>query len=393
MPNGKSNGSHLETFAKEIGSTKGLDPIPPDQYLTYQDKRYRPDQRLWSWLLSHTIRLGKRKAWAVNDVGKELTLQHAAADLGMDDANVRQAWRDLEADNRVRKDGRKLILAGDFKLPAKIKRSEVCTNLFPPYILKQLNAMPLAKRRAIETSYRSECDAELKYLKEATAAVRGIFTPRKDTILQTAGVKLIREDAAKRQTRKNLKSQAAPANPLRQIFASAIKPTLQESVQTSADRSVQTQTGGLYTAEKQAVQTNSASASLYSENPEIVPSISSSSAFPLKGTPAECKSEEEDSNRLYQIVKAAYPSDHFDEPHFKPSFERKSRDQQLHVIERLKLYRDCERWKNEDGRWIPLASTWLKTYEADPPPAIRKKQANKSNAAQIFEQAFAVGED
>jgi len=312
----------------------------------------------------------------VDDAGKELTLQHAAADLGMDGGNIRHAWRQLEAEGRVRKDGRRLRICGDIKSlgdvkEEKEKRSEVYTNLFPPYILKQLKDLPLADRQAVETAYRREYDAEMKYLAEATAAVRGIFSPRKDTILQAAGVKLIREDAPKKERRQK---KPDVETPLRLIFASVIKPTLPEFVQTSPERFEQTQPGGLYSVADDRVQTVSAGASLYSENPEINPRISSSSALPLK-VAAEGKAEEEDSQSLYQIFKTGYPAGHFDEGKTRPAFEKKTRDQQCAIIERLKVYTDCERWKSDEGRWIPLASTWLKSYEADPPPAIPKKSA------------------
>jgi hypothetical protein len=367
MPsNGKSNGSHLETFARELGSTKGLDPIPPDQYLTFQDKRYPPTIRLWAWHLAHTIRLGKRKAWAVDDAGKELTLQHAAADLGMDGGNIRHAWRQLEIEGRVRKDGRRLRICGDIQTlgAEKEKRSEVCTNTLP---LSILNQIPAANRKAVLAQYEREEKAEAKCLAALAAVGRSIFSPRKDSILIHAGCKLNRFE-------RKAKEDSEQEKRLRLIFASAIEPVVPVFIQTLGTVSEQTSEPCLSKLPNDPVQTVSVGASLYSENPEINPRISSSSALPLK-VAAEGKAEEEDSQSLYQIFKTGYPSGHFDEGKTRSAFEKKTRDQQCAIIERLKVYTDCERWKSDEGRWIPLASTWLKSYEADPPPAIPKKSA------------------
>jgi hypothetical protein len=89
--NGSSSHQQNVELMREIGSTKGYDPMPPDQYLTYQNKRYPPKLRLWAWMLSKTIRQGHRSAYAVEEHGKGLTIQHGAADLDMDEGDVRRA--------------------------------------------------------------------------------------------------------------------------------------------------------------------------------------------------------------------------------------------------------------------------------------------------------------
>jgi hypothetical protein len=103
----------------------------------------------------------------------------------------------------------------------------------------------------------------------------------------------------------------------------------------------------------------SASAS-FSGSGAIGDNPSSSSAFPLvsrEAPPARArKAEEEDSRSLYQVFKAEYPAGHFDEPKTKPCFEEKTKTKQLRVIERLHVYLDCERWKDEDGQWIPFSA-------------------------------------
>jgi hypothetical protein len=88
--------------------------------------------------------------------------------------------------------------------------------------------------------------------------------------------------------------------------------------------------------------------------------------------PTPAKTEEE-KRSLYQQFKHAYPKEHFDEPKTKPSFEKKTKPEQHRVLERLRVYLVCGRWKDDAGEWIPFSSKWLETYEADPPPPFKKK--------------------
>lgn len=225
--------SELRKFALDIGSTKGVDPIPPDQYLTLQDHPlFEQAQRLWAWLLSKTIRYGHRSPHAVDDQFKELWLKHAAADLGMDAGNARRAWRELQAKGRVRTEGRRLYLNGDVTWPdsnnsdatpphskAKKKRIEVCTDFFPPYLEKQIKQLTPERREALSTEYERETTAEGKVRAEAMAAVRSIFDQRKDSVLSRFNVK-------KRRGKKSREAES-PLVPLLAEF-------VQRSVQTPA---------------------------------------------------------------------------------------------------------------------------------------------------------------
>jgi hypothetical protein len=181
---------------RDMGSTKGFDPIPPDQYLAYRDKRYAPVQRLWAWVLSKTIRHGHRSPYCVDEQGNELWIKHAATDLNMDQANVRHAWVELEREGRVERDGRRLLLKGTVVLPevqANKRRSEVYINLFPPYLAKQIKRLPDDRREALLTEYDRERTTEAKVMAEAAAGVRSIFDQRKDSVLTRFGVKKIRD--------------------------------------------------------------------------------------------------------------------------------------------------------------------------------------------------------
>jgi len=91
------------------------------------------------------------------------------------------------------------------------------------------------------------------------------------------------------------------------------------------------------------------------------------------------KAEEEDRRDLYQEFKSAYPVEHFDEGKTKPSFKAKPKPEQRRVLERLQIYLSCDRWKDDEGRWIPFASKWLQSYDSDPPPALQKAKATATN--------------
>ena len=131
------------------------------------------------------------------------------------------------------------------------------------------------------------------------------------------------------------------------------------------------------------------SASLYTKNVKILRERTSSSAVSdvqeAKLEPP-VKAEEEDGS-LYLKFKTNYPEGHFDEAKAKESFEKKLRAQQEHILERLQIYVACERWLDDGGRWIPLASTWLRSCFADPPPVLKKKSSSRS----VIE-AFMAGE-
>ena len=99
----------------------------------------------------------------------------------------------------------------------------------------------------------------------------------------------------------------------------------------------------------------------------------------VANTPA-VKAEDEDR---YSMFKRLYPSLMFDEPKAKPSFEALTPDEQRECIERLHIYLNCARWHDCEGRWIPLASNWIKSYDCDPPPLIHKHDPQEKQAESI----------
>jgi hypothetical protein len=203
----------------------------------------------------------------------------------------------------------------------------------------------------------------------------------KDNILLAVGIKVIREP-------KDPEAEEPDENQLRFVFEKTIKPLVPDlvtgSVQTGSAQAQKQRSSGLYKAENDVVQTSqkgpensgtpavSASSGAgtkraFSEvQRSSLANPSSSSAVPL--VPEQGTAAEEEGRSLYRLFKARYPADHFDEPKTKPSFGGKTKTQQRHVLDRLRLYLDCERWKDAGGKWIPFSSNWLETYEADPAP-------------------------
>ena len=184
-----------EELMKTIGSKKGSDPIPPDQYLTYTNKRYPPVLRLWAWMLSKTIRHGHRSPWAVDTNRTTLTLADAAQELKMDKANTYRAWKQLEDEGRVRKDGKRLTIRGDVKLPIDYLKDEpqkvVCTNYWPPYISLQINRLEKSERETFERRAGAIATFGNSLKSDLIAAARDIVEQQQDTLFSQFGIKKI----------------------------------------------------------------------------------------------------------------------------------------------------------------------------------------------------------
>lgn len=158
----------LARLARELGSPRGVDPIPPDQYLTYMGDEHPETLRLWAWVLSKTIRLGHRRASCVDERGRPLRLSDAARELEIGEANVRRAWRWLEAQGRVRRDGSRLVLTGEItRGEEKAGRS---VHALPPY----LRLIPAPARKMLDqlpVSQAQQCKAILEALQAKRTAL------------------------------------------------------------------------------------------------------------------------------------------------------------------------------------------------------------------------------
>lgn len=153
-----------------------------------------------------------------------------------------------------------------------------------------------------------------------------------------------------------------------------------KKVATATDKHFQKVVLSAY-KESRTLRTNGA-ASLYeikktfkTENPP--PPQPSVSLAP----PDQPKAEEEDG--LYQKFKEAYPKDHFDEPKAKPAFRKLGRSERQRAVARLLFpFLTCPRWLDEGGRWIPLASNFLRDeyFDAEPPPPLKRQNGGKQLA-------------
>jgi len=296
--NGNSQQQNVDLM-RMIGSTRGYDPIPPDQYLTYQDQRYAPKLRLWAWMLSRTIRQGYRSPHAVDQNGHALGLQHAAADLGMDVANVYRAWRELEVEGRVKREGNRLRICGDVRLPESVSEKGedeankiVCTDNLPTYILKQIKELSPELREKFLRRKESEERLEKSLIADFTASVRIVFTQRQDTLFREFGLKKIREEHPARAKQ--------PPNDDRRERINAIVPVVEKFVQTTFDFSVQTQNGVCTKSDFDLVQTTASL--LTTEKRERV---SSSSGSIVEGNPTATTTTNDQTPERNPILKLA----------------------------------------------------------------------------------------
>lgn len=178
-----------------LKSSKGYDPIPPDQYLTYQDARYPPPIRLWAWLLSKTIRSGHRKSrCATDNAGRPLMLADAARDLGMNSGTASRGWAELERERRVEKvDGKYLAIAGDVELaPGEVMQipERKPKPMFADYIMRQIEKLPAEKQAALLTRAKDLESTTKRLQADAMAAVRAAVDDREQELFSEFGIAL-----------------------------------------------------------------------------------------------------------------------------------------------------------------------------------------------------------
>ena len=181
-----------------IGSKKGYDPFPPDQYLTYLDRRYSPVMRLWAWMLAHTIAKDHRSPWAVDDKGRTLSIADAAKSLKIDERNLRRHWTELETEGRVQRCGKKLHIKGEVNISDKFQgrtesEARVCTNPLPPYILLQINKLEENEKERFWKAFNAVENSGRELIRESVSAVRTIIEHQKDSIFGAFGIKKNRE--------------------------------------------------------------------------------------------------------------------------------------------------------------------------------------------------------
>jgi hypothetical protein len=206
----KSDHTNNIDLIRRMGGTKGYDPMPPDQHAWPMKFGGTHVQMLWSWMCANTIARGRRSPYAVDEKGHDRHIEHAAADLNLDLANARRAWR-TGCDMGLWKNGnvkdckakRRLYFSGEVK-PKSNELDEPETNdgrtngekslyrPFSPYIRQQILRLTSLKRRALLDRLQQEEVLQNRVIADFTEAVRTIFDQRQDTLFDQYRVKKIR---------------------------------------------------------------------------------------------------------------------------------------------------------------------------------------------------------
>lgn len=99
-------GGELAALMAEMGSAKGFDPIPPDQYRYFLGKKESPLQRLLALVRSLTLSKGRRSPYCVDEHGRELRLAQLQKLLEMEHGNFNRAVREAKERGLIRVGGR-----------------------------------------------------------------------------------------------------------------------------------------------------------------------------------------------------------------------------------------------------------------------------------------------
>lgn len=184
----------LKRLAAELGSPRGLDPIPPDQYLTFMEPHNPESLRLWAWVLSKTIRLGHRSASCVDERGRALSLADAARELAMDAGSVRRAWRWIESQGKVRRTGGRLFCAGEIvkgeeKAGRAVQPLPPFLRLLSPELRQQIEALPKERRGELTAKLEQMQAKRYELQREAMAYARYVSDLEIDTVCESFGLR------------------------------------------------------------------------------------------------------------------------------------------------------------------------------------------------------------
>ncbi len=199
---GKSDHQRVVELMKEMGSKDGYNPIPPPQHQWQMGKGEAPLHRMWAWMCAHTIAWGHRSPYAVSRDGKELHVEHIAADLEMDEANAYATWRKgvvkgLWRSGAKAEGSRRLFLCGEVRPEPETEPEEPDDPNGLNCLYKQLDAHIVLQIKDWSPerlkTVLTRLDAEDELDKAVTAAVmaakRSIIRQRKDNVWTQEGVK------------------------------------------------------------------------------------------------------------------------------------------------------------------------------------------------------------
>lgn len=372
-------------LVKQMGSKKGYDPIPPDQYLYFLNSADEV-QRVVAWVRSKTIRLGHRSPWAVTpNATRPLTKADLARDcFSGNRGNAVTAWTRAEQVGLVFVNEKGfLCLNGAVPMPPKRRTKgepEVSAQTpLPRYLIEKIRSLPEASRNSAEAHFKAIIAYRAKLEHEAVAMARIAVDRIEDSISRH----YFGSDGKKRMDKKHRPDlHEEGGSKVVQLELLLVPESLQEfaeSAQIAPQVRANSKNGSAQIAP--SIYTKD-----LSENPSlsVVPSDSLSKGDPHPQFSEEQKADEEES---YRILKAQYPEAHYDEPKAKPLFLSKTPAQQKRTLERLQVYLDSDRWQ-KSPEYIPFASSWLKSdIECDPPP-FRKPVSRKSKSQQALDEAF-----
>ena len=264
----QSEYQRVRLLMKEIGSSSGFDPIPPDQHAWMLDPTQPPLQRMWAWMLAHTIHWGHRTAYATDkrsdgrQPGRELHMEHIAADLKdvdgreMDLANAYRVWRrgverGIWRDGTAEEGPRRLYLTGKVPKFSSTGKEIVCTDNFPRSIQNQINNLDWPVEKQLQFRERWGLENELQGHVQAAliAANRSVFTERQDNILTEFGLEPIHQEHTKKhETPADAEARRKRIEPIRSHLHNYVQ-TIREYVQTAPNPPRET-TASLLPAER-----------------------------------------------------------------------------------------------------------------------------------------------
>src|SRR5271165_6645048 len=170
----QSEYQRVKELMKELGSQSGFDPIPPDQHKWMIAWDQPPLQRMWAWMLGHTIHWGHRSPYAIDKgTGRELNIENAAQDLKdqngepMDLSNLYRVWRrgverGIWRNGSTQEGSRRLYLTG--KVPKFSGEDEakriVCTDYLPSSIRKQIQDWDAERQAKLRIKWDEELELQ-----------------------------------------------------------------------------------------------------------------------------------------------------------------------------------------------------------------------------------------
>jgi hypothetical protein len=294
----------------DMGSTKGFDPMPPDQYLYFLGKKEPPLQRLLALARASTIQRGRRVAYCVDEQGKEMRPADLERALQMEHGNFNRALREAvgrglirigrggPGDNRAAHNSRhpqRVYLCGSVAESTGYEEGEekarVCTDpsfFLSPTQRKVVAGWPKTQQDRFYAEFQPAVKYKQQLEREAIALARHIGDRALDQVFAAHALP------------KNRLATEPPTSSLLQLTLIAGALSQQNgSVQT---RSVQTRASGSVPTTERGSVPNSASL-LPTEKTEARPASVSQSLSKVTEGPTDRHSEPADYGARHAALK------------------------------------------------------------------------------------------